>query len=153
MKNKKAYITLCGVFCGGCGLRLAGLENDDRHLSERAKQNDPEELKYWKTCPGCRAGHHRDDCDFKICVANKNLNHCIDCPDFPCHLHEEFNSDGVPHHSNSLASLEYLKENGAEAWLAMQEKKWLCSCGANLSWYLKNCLKCGKPSSCYVLLK
>ena len=52
-----------------------------------------------------------------------------------------------------IDSLEYLKENGEDAWLAMQEKKWLCSCGSNLSWYLKHCLHCGKPSSCYVMLK
>ena len=143
--NKKAFITYCGVYCGACRWRRAGQEKDDRHLSEKTRTLEPKELQYWLACPGCRAGQHRADCDFRICAEGKGLTRCIDCPEFPCKLHQEFNSDGVPHHSHSIESLAALKELGEDGWLEMQEKKWTCSCGAKLSWYLKRCLKCGKP--------
>lgn len=143
----KEYIAYCGVYCGACSLRLAGQDEDLRHLTEKARNLEPSELQYWLTCPGCRSGSHRSDCDFRICATGKGLNHCIDCAEFPCKLHEEFNSDGAPHHANSIARLTELKNMGEDAWLAAQEKKWVCSCGARLSWFLPECLKCGKPNN------
>lgn len=142
--DEKDYVTYCGVYCGACSHRLTGVTRDPRHMTEKAKQLDPKELKYWTSCPGCRVGGHRADCDFKICATGKKVNHCVDCTEFPCWRHKEFNSDGVPHHAGSLASLAVLKENGEGAWLEMQRKKWTCSCGTKLSWYLKQCLKCGR---------
>lgn len=142
---KTEHISYCGVYCGACSLRLAGVEEDLRHLTEKARNLDPTELQYWLSCPGCRSGSHRSDCDFRICATGKGLNHCIDCAEFPCTLHQDFNDDGVKHHANSIASLTTLKNLGEDAWLELQEKKWVCSCGARLSWYLHECLQCGKP--------
>jgi len=142
--GENGYVTYCGVYCGACSHKLTGVTQDPRHMTEKARQLDPEELKYWTSCPGCRIGKHRDDCDFKICAKGKNLDLCVDCPSFPCKFQQEFNSDGVPHHAGSLASLAVLKEQGQDAWLAVQREKWTCDCGAKLSWYLKQCLKCGQ---------
>ena len=144
--DPKANITYCGVYCGACSLRNAGQEQDHRHLTEKARKLDPEELQYWITCPGCKVGSHRADCDFRICATSKDLIHCVDCADFPCKLHVDFNNDGTPHRANSIASLTILKDKGEEAWLEFQEKKCTCSCGAQLSWYLQKCLKCGLPN-------
>ena len=144
-------ISYCGVYCGCCSHRLAGVEHDQRHLTPKAAQLDPAEQQYWTSCPGCRNGHHRDDCDFKLCATAKGHEHCVQCAGFPCQLHVEFDADGVPHHAGSLDSLRLLKEQGETAWLETMRKKWTCECGARLSWYLRNCLKCGKPSpSCMV---
>lgn len=144
--NRNEFITYCGVYCGSCGLRLAGVEKDERHLSPRAAKLDPTEKAYWTSCPGCRSGEHRADCDFRICATARGHEHCIHCEDFPCKLHAEFNSDGVPHHAESLASLKLLNDVGSEAWLDHQRRKWTCDCGARLSWYLPHCLQCGAPS-------
>jgi hypothetical protein len=142
---RKANITHCGVYCGACSWQRGG--EDNRHLTEKGRNLEPKELEYWTSCPGCTVGKHRaEDCDFRICATGKNLGHCIECTDFPCERHKEFNGDGVPHHAGSIASLTFLKENGADAWLEMQEKIWTCACGANLSWYLQRCLKCGKEA-------
>jgi len=141
MAMKKSQVPYCGVYCGACSLRLGG--TDEHHLTSRAKAMDPKEKEYWTSCPGCRTGDHRADCDFRICAMAKRLEHCVDCVDFPCGMHKEFNSDGVPHHAGSLASLAFLKEYGAEAWFRMQDGKWTCGCGAGLSWYLERCLGCG----------
>jgi hypothetical protein len=145
--NEKSFITYCGVYCGSCGLRMTGVEEDERHLSHWAARLDSAEKACWTSCPGCRSGEHRADCDFRICASAKGHEHCIHCEAFPCTLHEEFNSDGVPHHAGSLASLESLKEVGPAAWLGYQRKRWTCACGAPLSWYLTHCLKCGAPSA------
>jgi len=145
--SERAFVTYCGVYCGSCGLRMAGVEKDDRHLSPRAARLDPAEREFWTSCPGCRSGDYRTDCDFRICATAKGHELCIHCEDFPCTLHEEFNSDGVPHHAGARANLVLLKEIGALAWLDHQQKKWTCACGARLSWYLPHCLKCGAASA------
>lgn len=142
----KTFITYCGVYCGSCGLRTAGVERDERHLSPRAARLDSIEKAYWTSCPGCRSGEHRADCDFRICATSKGHELCIHCADFPCERHREFNSDGVPHHAGALASLEQLKAVGEVAWLDSQRERWTCRCGAPLTWYLAHCLKCGAPS-------
>lgn len=144
MKDNSS-VTFCGVHCGACSWQRGG--EDGRHLTERAKTLDPKELEFWTSCPGCGAGEHRADCDFRICAKAKGMDRCLDCDDFPCKLHKDFNSDGVAHHANSIASLKFLKENGGDAWLEMQEKKWSCACGAKLSWYQQKCFKCGKEAS------
>ena len=141
---KKVNITYCGVYCGACSWKWAGKENDEHHLTERGKMLEPMEKQYWLACPGCKVGSHRSDCEFRICAEGRGLDRCVDCAEFPCKRHEDFNNDGVQHHANTIASLNALKNNGEEAWLGMQEKRWTCSCGARLSWYLKSCLKCGK---------
>jgi hypothetical protein len=51
----------------------------------------------------------------------------------------------MPHHAAAIGNLTELKNTGEDAWLAAQEKKWTCQCGAKLSWYLQKCLKCGLP--------
>jgi len=145
--HRKSNLTYCGAFCGACGWRLAGTTKDDRYLTEKAKALEPKELEYWLSCPGCKVGEHRADCDFRICAKSKDLERCVDCQEFPCQRHEDFNSDGVPHHANSLASLKVLKEQGEDAWLDMQEKRWTCSCGAKQSWYLQKCVNCGKEAN------
>jgi len=144
--NETSFITYCGVYCGSCGLRRAGVEKDERHLTLRAARLDPAERRFWTSCPGCRSGDYRTDCDFRICATSKGHELCVDCENFPCERHREFNSDGVPHHAGAQASLELLKEIGAEAWLGVQRARWTCSCGAPLTWYLTRCLKCGAPS-------
>ena len=143
--SEKRFVTYCGVYCDACSWKRARVENDERHLSPRGKTLGSIQKQYWLSCPGCRVGTHRSDCEFRICAESRNLEHCVNCDEFPCKRHKNFNEDGVQHHANSLSSLNVLKNEGEEAWLEMQEKKWTCSCGTKLSWYLKSCLKCGKP--------
>jgi len=145
--NENGFVTYCGVYCGSCHLKMAGVERDERHLSPRAAKLDAAEKAYWTSCPGCRSGEHRADCEFRICATARGHEHCIHCEAFPCKLHVEFNSDGVPHHAGAQESLKLLKEIGAEAWLDHQREKWTCACGARLSWYLPHCLKCGAASA------
>ena len=151
--TEHGLISYCGEYCGCCSLRLAGIENDERHLTPKAAQLDPGERAYWTSCPGCRNGDHRADCDFRICATAKGHGHCVQCGEFPCALHAEFDGDGVPHHAGSLARLRELKALGEVDWLDSQRKQWTCQCGAKLSWYLEQCLACGKPSPVCVTKK
>lgn len=141
---KKGDVTYCGVYCGACHWKRASRENDERHLTEKRRMLESIEKQYWLACPGCKVGSHRADCEFRICAESRGLDRCVDCNEFPCKRHVDFNNDGVQHHANSLASLNVLKNDGEDVWLELQEKRWTCSCGAKLSWYLKSCLKCGK---------
>jgi ribosomal protein S27AE len=33
---------------------------------------------------------------------------------------------------------------GEAAWLAEQRARWTCACGTKLSWYIRECPKCGR---------
>lgn len=132
-------IAYCGLYCGACSFRLAYLENNRNHIEKMPScydhlKNDP--LEY---CPGCRLENKCGECKIRDCAIEKNYHHCGECSDFPCDIITKFSNDGKPHHSEVLSNLLLLNEIGEKKWLEHMEKKWLCECGAKLSWYYKSC--------------
>lgn len=132
-------IAYCGLYCGACSFRLAFLENNRNHIEKMPScydhlKNDP--LEY---CPGCRLENKCGECKIRDCAIEKNYHHCGECSDFPCDIITKFSNDGKPHHSEVLSNLLLLNEIGEKNWLEHMEKKWLCECGAKLSWYYKSC--------------
>ncbi len=52
--------------------------------------------------------------------------------------------DQWPHHWTMEPNLEYIRNQGRQAWLAAQEEQWSCpNCGAQTFWFQKSC-NCGQ---------
>ena len=135
-------IAYCGLYCGACSFKVAFEQNDRTHL-----ENMPDKYASYKNqplepCPGCRLEERPGKCAIKDCARNRQIADCSQCGDFPCDTLVAFNDDGIPHHSAALENLRQLKEIGAEKWIAQQEKKWTCRCGAALTWYKQTCGAC-----------
>jgi hypothetical protein len=146
MKNNRSLIACCGLYCGACSFKVAYDEKNRAHvLSMPARYNKYKEMPL-QHCPGCKLDDQPSSCEIRDCVKNKGLDHCGACREFPCDKITKFNNDGVSHHSEVLVNLKQIKEIGEERWLELQEQKWHCECGTKISWYVKTCLKCGKPT-------
>ncbi len=135
-------IAYCGLYCGACSFRVAFEENNRDHVTHMPTyydllKNDPLEF-----CPGCRLENKCGECAIRDCAMNKGIEYCSQCNDFPCSKSIRFNSDGKPHHGESISNLNLLREIGEEKWLDIMRERWTCKCGARYSWYYKECTKC-----------
>lgn len=144
-------IAYCGLYCGACSFRVAFEENDREHITQMPAYYDRLKNEPLEFCPGCRLENKCGECDIRDCAISKGIEHCGQCKDFPCDILARFNSDGKPHHEESINNLNLIKEIGEEAWLELMRGKWTCKCGSKYSWYYKECLKCGvKENNGYV---
>jgi hypothetical protein len=137
-------IAFCGLYCGACSFKVAFDESDRNHLRNMPDKYRECENAPLQFCPGCRLDSEGHDCRIRECARSRGLVHCGACDQFPCALIQEFNDDGIPHHSEAIGNLQLLKEVGEEAWLRAEKERWTCTCGAKRSWYLKECPKCGR---------
>jgi len=135
-------IAYCGLYCGACSFRVAFEENNKEHIRNMPTYYDDLKNKPLKCCPGCRLENMFGECAIRDCAMNKGIDYCSQCNDFPCEKSIRFNSDGKPHHEESIDNLKLLKEVGEEKWLGLMKEKWTCKCGARLTWYKKQCCKC-----------
>lgn len=125
-------------------------------------------LREKKKCTGC-LGHDRDkpeycrSCKVVVCEKRKTLpsQMCYECPKFPlptsigyrtasgskaCARIKQLDKRYREKYGMSMIeNLLYIKENGMDAFLAHEEKRWACpDCGTTLSVHRAECLKCGK---------
>ncbi|NVO21533.1 MAG: DUF3795 domain-containing protein [Bacteroidetes bacterium] len=149
----KNLVTVCGQYCGSCGIYLSTKKSDTIKILEYAlvlNQSFEDTL-----CEGCRgnkkSAHCSKMCPFIKCSKEKNVNHCGDCKDFPCEKLLEFQAK-MPHRVDILKSLIVLKESGEENWLTDMHKRFSCSnCKTVNSGYDISCVKCKRtPGSEFV---
>ena len=72
-------------------------------------------------CPGCRQNGGNPSCEIRRCAREKEIILCPLCSDYPC---SKFN--WLPTSKNYPMLVKdnlYLKENGLDEWLAMQEDR------------------------------
>jgi hypothetical protein len=51
----------------------------------------------------------------------------------------------LPHARGAAASLEAIRRDGVDRWLATQKERWSCpDCGAPFTWYARECHECGR---------
>jgi hypothetical protein len=73
-------------------------------------------------CPGCRnadgkPAHLPMNCRVYPCAAEKGVDFCSDCPDFPCDLlHPYMDRCEVVWHNTKVFNLCLIKKMGLEAW-------------------------------------
>ena len=117
---KQSQYGLCGIYCGACGATdCGGCWSDE--IDETIEQ-----------------------CKFRICSKEKNLEFCCYCDEYPCDELNKFMHDKWPHHWTIKSNLEFIKKHSKEEWLKAQKKEWSCdNCGTRIVWYQKKCT-CGQ---------
>ncbi|HAR99376.1 MAG TPA: hypothetical protein DCS11_10910 [Syntrophus sp. (in: bacteria)] len=145
MEPRKEFAAPCGLYCGVCGIRIAH-ENNDENFKERLAPI------YGLTaadirCKGCLS----DDpfvlcraCRIKTCTQEKGYEGCHQCAEFPCRFIEEFPI--AVGKQVILRAIPQWREQGTAAWMAAEEKRYLCPhCGYKLFRGAKRCRKCKEP--------
>ena len=109
-------IAPCGMNCAICSNYLA-LKNDVRAKGVK--------LPY---CKGCRPRNKQ--CSFvkKKCskLLKGSLTFCFECENFPCELLFKLSKGYEKYKINMVDNLYYIKQNGLEAFLEKEKKKWEC---------------------------
>jgi len=156
------YDSYCGLYCGACDIMTAYRTG---HKSKFAGFWDKSTLEAYQKCRkysdytdedlklvcyGCKSDKVFINCRaclVKDCAIEKNIEHCIDCSDYPCKLITDL-KDGVkimPHLVEKEDNLKRIKQVGLQSWLKEQDEKWKCpDCKAYHSWYAIKCNSCGR---------
>lgn len=150
----KKHAAVCGLFCPACSAFI-GTREDPERLKVMAKRmgRSVEDLQ----CHGCRTEtrsfYCRTLCTMAACAAEKGVDFCGRCPDYPCTALKKFQTE-APHRIELWSSQARIREAGYETWFAEMVKHYSCpSCGALNSAYDLKCRKCGSEPSCeYVRL-
>ena len=91
-------IARCGLYCGAC----------KKFLNEK--------------CPGCEKNEKASWCEIRKCCADRNYNNCSECSDYDdvmkCKKFNNFISKffALVFHSDRKASIQYIKEHGAQRY-------------------------------------
>lgn len=151
----KSLVSVCGLYCGACGICLATHENDnDKILQYAVVLNQSFDETF---CYGCRAGrksaHCSKICKFIDCTLKKGIEFCGECEKFPCLDLCNFQSK-MPHRVEILESQIRIKEIGWEKWLIEMRDKYACpKCNSANTAYDIHCRECGYiPGSKFVSL-
>jgi len=150
----KRLAAVCGLFCPACTVYIGHREDPERIKAFAERVNLPlEELQ----CDGCRSEQRsffcRNICTMSKCAADKGLNFCSECAEYPCHELKDFQKR-MPNRLELWQSLDRIKEVGYEKWFVEMLEHYACpQCGVlNAAPDIK-CRKCGaEPGSNYVRL-
>jgi len=143
---------VCGLFCEACSIYIASHEDPERLslLSARFGQSEGETY-----CEGCRAQKRtafRASCVMFACAAERDLDFCGQCPDYPCEDWKAFGR-ARPHRADIGKDLARIAEIGVEAWMAEARERYACpTCGTINSAYDLVCRTCGhEPGNAYAV--
>lgn len=113
----------CGIDCGICELYTS--RNDARLFSALTLRGIPAEKL---PCDGCRAiGGNcpviKEKCETNDCVAEKKVEYCFDCSDFPCvKLHPSSKRADVLPHNMKVFNLCTMKRDGVESFVGQSSE-------------------------------
>ncbi len=133
----------CGTNCGVCPYLIAYKTNDQRMKEKLAKSIGikPEQI----VCEGCMSEEPLffcKSCCMKSCVAEKEIESCAECDDYPCSIIEKFPFKMFI--KRQSWDVKYRKEHGKEKWLEKTVEMNACPlCQALGHWRQKVCKKCG----------
>lgn len=148
IKPDKTQAAVCGLFCPSCTVYIATHEDPERLKAIAARSGVPvEEME----CDGCRSDRLnlfcRVKCKMKKCAAEKGVDFCGSCGDYPCAELKEFQSL-MPHRKELWNSHKRIKEAGWEKWFEEMTVLYSCDCGTLNSAYDLKCRKCANEPSC-----
>jgi hypothetical protein len=137
--------SFCGIYCDACSVRRFG-ETGRADGFVSCLGNVPADKI---ACSGCRSASPYAGCQacpLRDCATAKGVSRCLDCAEYPCPSYLMWQKAGalLPHVREARLSLETIRRDGLDAWLAAQRVRWSCpSCGSPLSWYARECGACG----------
>ena len=153
MKPDKSLAAVCGLFCPSCGSYIGTKEDTDRleGIAQRLGRSVSD-----MECHGCRTDKRsffcRTECKMSQCAAEKGIDFCGECTDYPCSDLKDFQSK-MPHRLELWQNHERIKEVGYEKWFEEMAKHYSCTeCGTvNTAYELQGCRKCGHaPANDYI---
>lgn len=110
-KRENNYLSLCGLNCGLCSMRLSG------------------------HCPGCGRGEHHSCAVAKCSIQHGRIEYCFLCDEFPCVRYLDADKyDSFITHQNQFKDIEKAKNIGIQAYTKEQIEK-----VELLNWLLENC--------------
>jgi len=127
-------IAPCGMNCGICSTYLA-YAHDLRGKGIKATY-----------CTGCIARDKK--CAFvkKRCdlLMNNEVRFCYECGGFPCDRLQKLDRGyRTKYNMSMLDNLEFIRDNGVDAFIAQQEAKYKCpKCGGVICVHDKKCYNC-----------
>jgi len=131
---KENLIAPCGMNCSLCAAYQFREKDLNKHGFRRAY------------CPGClprgkNCTHMGDSCEL---LAKGKLRFCFECEAFPCKRLKSLDKRyRTKYHMSMIENLNFIEENGVEAFLEKEEAKWKCpDCGATICCHNGLCLNC-----------
>lgn len=129
----ESMISPCGMNCALC----SGYQRTKNH------------------CPGCKniVGDeglcHPRTCSITVCDQHvgKETLYCYECDKFPCKRMRALDLRyKTKYHMSMIANLEYIKQNGMEAFLKEQKNRWTCEvCHETMCVHKHCCQNCNNP--------
>jgi len=136
----------CGIYCGACSVHMQGETGCPDGFTACLGSLPKSEI----ACGGCKSGNLYAGCricNFRDCALKKGITHCVECAEYPCGMYKKWKAAArfLPHVGEAGSSLELIRREGVEVWLAAQKKRWSCpECGSLFSWYADACPGCGR---------
>ena len=144
----KKLAAVCGLYCKACTAYIATTEEPARLARLAAMFELSEEAI---RCLGCRSstrGPYCQTCKMSACAAQRGIDFCVECADYPCDHLEQFQSE-TPHRLELWDDLAQIEAIGWQKWLAQARAKYVCpDCGTINSAYDQACRTCGQEPSC-----
>ncbi len=143
--NQTELAAPCGLYCGVCGIHMAHA-NDDLEFKERLAEElglTVEDIK----CEGCRSDvlfEGCKSCGIRSCVAEKAIEGCHQCNDFPCRHIVDY-----PLHYGRRVMERAVPDRralGVEEWIGKERRRYRCPyCGGKAYMGAKECWDCREP--------
>lgn len=132
----------CGLYCGVCGVYMARRDNNQKLKEKFARAYNVTSDQI--ACKGCLSDEKFvfcQICGIKACAAEKNIDGCHSCDDFPCKQIEEY---PVPVGKKViLRSVPDRIELGDQIWATLEELRYTCPhCNSGLFRGAKRCGNC-----------
>ncbi len=149
LEDKKRLSAVCGLFCPSCSLFIGTTEEPERLKSIAGRFQQPVEAC---KCQGCRSGKRSFYCEnlcaMAPCAAEKGLEFCGECDEYPCDELKKFQAER-PHRIELWESQERIAEVGYSKWFEEKMAHYSCpDCHTINSAYDLACRVCGREPSC-----
>jgi hypothetical protein len=145
----KTLAAVCGLFCPACAIYLATQAGPESLKNLAQRYGRPVEDV---ACDGCRSDrrffHCNEHCAFVACAAERGVDFCGQCADYPCGDLREFQA-ARPHRLELWANHQRIRDVGYETWYQEMLDHYRCpTCQAINSAYDRVCRSCGAAPSC-----
>ena len=145
MEVEKELLAPCGLYCGVCAILMAYRDGNEK-FKERLTGVYGVKVEDIR-CRGCLSDDafvYCRSCPIKSCTAEKGLEGCHQCDDWPCELVDKF---PMPVGKKVMErSIPAWRELGTEAWVAAEVERYHCpECGYPLFRGAKRCRNCKVP--------
>ncbi len=149
----KKLAAVSGLYCEACTLFIATKEDPARLKGLAERFQISEEAMRCRGCRSDRRGPYCEICKMFACAAERGIDFCVQCTEYPCNDLKRFQSER-PHRIELWDDLERIGEIGY--------KNWLQEINANYTWpqcrsinsaYDLRCRKCGEEPSCTYVAK